>query len=74
MVVHAVNDECYVGGVSPFSAGVNAISTPPASTGRKAEPSESTRGPAQAGGAWFNSKQRRRTPPGLDIPTTAASR
>ena len=36
LVVHAVNDEC-VRGFPPFSAEVNALSTPPGEYGRKAE-------------------------------------
>lgn len=37
LVVHAVNDECYVLEGTTFSAVVNAISTPPGEYGRKAE-------------------------------------
>ena len=38
LVVHAVNDESLgVGGIDPFSAAANALSTPPGEYGRKAK-------------------------------------
>ena len=37
-----------VGGIDPFCAGVNAISTPPGEYGRKVETQRNWRGPAQA--------------------------
>ena len=37
-----------VGGIDPFCAGVNAISTPPGEYGRKDETQRNGRGPAQA--------------------------
>ena len=35
LVVHAVNDECWVSGTRVLGAEVNAISTPPGEYGRK---------------------------------------
>ena len=35
LVVHAVNDECWMSGGMPFGVEVNAISTPPGEYGRK---------------------------------------
>ena len=37
LVVHAVNDECYVRGFPPLSAAANALSTPPGEYDRKVE-------------------------------------
>ncbi len=37
LVVHAVNEVLGVGGVDPFSADANALSTPPGDYGRKAK-------------------------------------
>ena len=50
-VVHALNDECWVLGVStllvpPIKA--NALSIPPGEYGRKAKTQRNRRGPAQA--------------------------
>ena len=35
LVVHAVNDECWMSGGLPLGVGANALSTPPGEYGRK---------------------------------------
>ncbi len=37
LVVHTVNDDCWVWGSDPFRAGANAISNPPGEYDRKVE-------------------------------------
>ncbi len=47
-----------VGGFPPFSAGANALSTPPGEYDRKVETQRNWRGPHKRWSMWFNSKLR----------------
>ena len=58
LVVHAVTRVLSVRGFPPFSAEVNALSTPPGEYGRKAETQKELTGAHKRWSMWFNSKQR----------------